>query len=73
MKMSNSMITYHLAIKAALQRADEAVERQQEARKEYERTGLASKKDRIETASIERQSAYRELRKAVDALIEGGF
>ena len=71
--MPNSMITHHLTIKTAVQRIEAALERENAARAELERTGLSHIKDRIETAHIDRRDAYHQLKQAVDALIDGGM
>ena len=65
-----SIPTHHLAIRAAVQRIEAAYNREQEARK---RAVVPSDKDEIESAAIARQSAYRDLKAAVDALIDGGM
>ena len=65
-----SIPTHHLAIRAAVQRIEAAYNREQEARK---RAVVPSDKDEIESAAIARRSAYRDLKDAVDALINGGM
>ena len=65
-----SIPTHHLAIRAAVQRMEAAYNREQEARK---RAVVPSDKDEIESAAIARRSAYRDLKDAVDALINGGM
>jgi len=68
--MTNSMTTHHLAIKAAVQRMEAALVREQAARAAYQ---VPSDKDRIESAMISRRSAYQDIKEAVDALIDGGL
>ena len=65
-----SIPTHHLAIRAAVQRMEAAYNREQEARK---RAVVPSDKDEIDSAAIARRSAYRDLKYAVDALINGGM
>ena len=65
-----SIPTHHLAIRAAVQRIEAAYNREQEARK---RAVVPSDKDEIESAAIARRSAYRDLKDAVDALINRGL
>jgi len=65
-----SIPTHHLAIRAAVQRMEAAYNKEQEARK---RAVVPSDKDEIESAAIARRSAYRDLKDAVDALINGGL
>jgi hypothetical protein len=65
-----SIITHHLAIKAAVQRIESALDRETDARN---RAKVPSDKDAIESAMIARRSAYYDLKAAVDALIDGGM
>ena len=65
-----SIITHHLAIKAAVQRIEAAMERETDARN---RATVPSDNDAIESAMIARRNAYHDLKEAVDALIKGGM
>jgi hypothetical protein len=47
--------------------------RQRDAEEEHKRTGLASKKDAIETATIARRYAYHELLQIAQQLKEKGY
>jgi len=65
-----STLTHHLAITVAVKRMDRAFEEEQRLRAAYQ---VPSDNDAIETAAIARRSAYRDLKEAVDALINGGL
>jgi len=65
-----SILTHHLAIKAAVQRIEAAMERETDARN---RATVGSDRDAIESAMIARRNAYHDLKEAVDALINGGL
>jgi len=65
-----SILTHHLAIKAAVQRIEAAMESETYARN---RAVVPSDNDAIESAMIARRNAYHDLKEAVDALINGGM
>lgn len=65
-----SIMTHHLAIKAAVKRMEAAYEREQKAQAAVR---LRSDKDAVETAIIQRRNSYYELRRQVEDLIKGGF
>lgn len=71
--MTISRTTHHLALKAAMQRLESAQSREDAAREEYERTGLASIKGKIEDAIISRQAAYHKIRDIANELVEGRY
>jgi len=71
--MTISRTTHHLALKAAMQRLESAEAKEDAARAEYQRTGLASIKGKIEDAIISRQAAYYKIRDISTQLVEGRY
>jgi len=71
--LTKSLCELHIEAKHVIHRMDAALARQRDAEDEHKRTGLASKKDAIETAAIARRQAYHDLLQIAQQLTEKGY